>query len=64
MRCALRPPRCPAVPIADGSNGVRMLLRQDLLDVIKRETPDAVILLGPFVDESRPIIKNAEMDVP
>ena len=41
-----------------------MLLRQDLLDVIKRETPDAVILLGPFVDESHPIIKNAEMDVP
>ena len=64
MHCALRLPRWPAVPIADGSNGVRMLLRQDLLDVIKRETPDAVILLGPFVDESHPIIKNAEMDVP
>jgi hypothetical protein len=33
----------------------------DLLDVIRREKPDAVVLIGPFVDEEHPIVKKCEL---
>lgn len=35
----------------------------DLIDVIKRESPDAVVLLGPFIDEKHPVIKSGQLDV-
>jgi len=35
----------------------------DLLDVIRREKPDAVVLIGPFVDEEHPAVKKLELDV-
>jgi DNA polymerase alpha subunit B len=36
---------------------------QDLLDVIRRSPPDAVILLGPFVPENHPMVRDADMDM-
>lgn len=36
---------------------------QDLLDVIRKEPPDAVVLIGPFVDENHPLIKSGETEV-
>eukprot|EP00053_Salpingoeca_punica_P011715 m.104425 g.104425 ORF g.104425 m.104425 type:complete len:664 (-) comp15756_c0_seq2:1515-3506(-) len=35
----------------------------DLLEVIGREKPDAVILMGPFVDAEHSIIKTGQVDV-
>jgi len=36
---------------------------QDLLDVIRREPPDAVILMGPFVPEDHPMVKDCDLDI-
>eukprot|EP00041_Stephanoeca_diplocostata_P010570 m.168423 g.168423 ORF g.168423 m.168423 type:complete len:663 (+) comp18206_c0_seq5:180-2168(+) len=33
----------------------------DLLDVIRRDKPDAVVLMGPFVDEEHPMVKGGDM---
>ena len=35
----------------------------DLLDVIRRDPPDAVILMGPFVPEDHPMVKDADLDI-
>eukprot|EP00039_Didymoeca_costata_P013829 m.216520 g.216520 ORF g.216520 m.216520 type:complete len:642 (+) comp15879_c0_seq5:111-2036(+) len=35
----------------------------DLLDVVRRDPPDVLVLLGPFIDEDHPLIKKCEVDV-
>lgn len=35
----------------------------DLLDVVRRDCPDVLIMIGPFVDEDHPMIKAADCDV-
>eukprot|EP00040_Diaphanoeca_grandis_P034139 m.210390 g.210390 ORF g.210390 m.210390 type:complete len:643 (-) comp33075_c0_seq1:298-2226(-) len=35
---------------------------EDLIDVIKKEKPDAVFLLGPFLDQTHPMVKNCELE--
>jgi len=36
---------------------------EDLLDVVRREKPQAVMLLGPFVDEDHAMIKDGDLEV-
>jgi hypothetical protein len=36
---------------------------EDLLDVIRREKPDVVMLIGPFVDEEHPAVKAGDVQV-
>jgi len=36
---------------------------QDLLDVVRRDPPDVLVLMGPFVSEDHAIVQNGDMEV-